>query len=416
VIQALRNRNFAFLWVGQLVSALGDYALFMALPFYVLEVTGSTSASGALLLAGAVPRVALGAVAGVLADRWDRRRVMIAADFARAALLLSLLLARLPDQLWVFYAVFALQGAVGQFFWPAKHALIPSIVPPERLQGANALNAVSDAITRLAAPGLGGLLLATVGYRALITFDAATYLVSAALLAPIAAPAVRRATTAAATAAGHLGAFRRELAEGLRLAARNRTVVKVLALSSVAMSVEGMLGVLFVAFVRDALRGGALQLGWLGTAGGAGGLISGLVLGARGRRFAPERVLPLSLGVQGSALLVMFTWPSLPLAVAATALVGACVAGLAVAAHTLIQATTPNSHQGRIFGAYEAAQFLAVLAGQGLAVLLGDRIGSVPLMSSAACVSLGAAVVAVSGSGPRAKRTHARVDGGRGQG
>src|SRR5712692_1752341 len=160
MFNVLRQRNFALLWFGQLISLIGDWVLFIALPFYVYELTGSTLATGVMFIAQLLPRLLLGSVAGVFVDRWDRKRIMIIADVLRGFVLLLLLVVRSPEWLWAVYLVAFVQSAIGQFFIPAKSAIIPLLVGEQDLIEANSLNAVSDSLTRPIGPALGGVLMA----------------------------------------------------------------------------------------------------------------------------------------------------------------------------------------------------------------------------------------------------------------
>src|SRR5215207_1282790 len=115
MIATLRQRDFALLWAGGLLSSLGDYALFIALPFYIYQLTGSALATGAMFVARALPSLLLGSVAGVFADRWDRKRAMILADLLRAGML-PLLMVRSTDMVWIVYLVAFAESSISQFF------------------------------------------------------------------------------------------------------------------------------------------------------------------------------------------------------------------------------------------------------------------------------------------------------------
>src|SRR5262245_38949396 len=129
----LRQRNFALLWVGGLISSIGSSMLYIALPFYVYERTNSALASGAIFITQMVPGVLLGSVAGVFVDRWDRQRTMVVADAARAGLILLLFAVPSGEWLWVVYLVGFLEQAVSLFFGPANNALIPRLVGDDHL-------------------------------------------------------------------------------------------------------------------------------------------------------------------------------------------------------------------------------------------------------------------------------------------
>src|SRR5262245_23320257 len=172
MLTLLRQRNFGLLWFGQLISLTGDWFLFIALPFYIYNLTGSTLATGAMFAAQLLPGLLFGSLAGVFVDRWDRKRVMIVSDVLRGLTLLLLLVVQSAEWLWLIYLTTFLQAAIGQFFQPAKNAVIPQLVDEKDLIPANSLNAVSDSLTRLVGPSLGGVMFAALGLNAVVLADA----------------------------------------------------------------------------------------------------------------------------------------------------------------------------------------------------------------------------------------------------
>src|SRR5688572_6970774 len=115
----LRRRNFALLWTGGLISLAGDWVLFVGLPLYVYDRTGSTLATGAMFLARLVPEMLLASVAGVFVDRWDRRRTLVIANLLLGAALLPVLLGAAVGMLWIVYAASVLAATLAQFVAPA---------------------------------------------------------------------------------------------------------------------------------------------------------------------------------------------------------------------------------------------------------------------------------------------------------
>jgi len=186
----LRQRGFGLLWAAGLISTTGDWLLFVALPFYVYQRSGSTLATGAMFIAQMTPPLLFGSVAGVFVDRWDRRRTMIVADLARAVLLLALLTVHGRADLPRIYVVAFLLAALGQLFGPAKGALIPQLVEGVHLVRANALNALGDNLPRLVGPAVGGLLFGVFGLPAAVLADSASFLVSGLLIATIRVPPI----------------------------------------------------------------------------------------------------------------------------------------------------------------------------------------------------------------------------------
>src|SRR6185436_4822693 len=127
MIRVLRQRNFALLWFAGLISMIGDWMLFIALPIHTYRLTHSSLATGIMFIAGTVPRIFIGSVAGVFVDRWDRRQTMVVADLSRVFLLLLLLFVLSSESLWIVYVVAFLQATISQFFGPAENALLPQL-------------------------------------------------------------------------------------------------------------------------------------------------------------------------------------------------------------------------------------------------------------------------------------------------
>lgn len=158
--------------------------MFVALPVTVYERTNSPLATALTVLGGAVPPVVVGQWAGVVVDRMDRRRVLLVTNLAMAALTTAYLgLAGTPW--WTLALTNLVISSVGQLLGPAEHALLPELVPPDRLGEGAGLNALNNSIARLLGPASGGLLYAQFGFAATVTLDSLTYLIAAALMAGV---------------------------------------------------------------------------------------------------------------------------------------------------------------------------------------------------------------------------------------
>lgn len=181
---ALRVRDFRYLWAAGAAGGLGSSMLVVAIPAHVYAVTGSVLATGVTLAFEHLPSLLLGPVSGVLADRWDRRRLMIATNLVHALAISVVLLARTPETIWLVYVAVLGQGVASVFFRPAARAQIPSVVGTgPTLTSANAVSAVTTGVVGLAGPPLGGLLFATSGVEAVVAAAAAAGLLSATSIA-----------------------------------------------------------------------------------------------------------------------------------------------------------------------------------------------------------------------------------------
>ena len=137
--QLLRNRNFLLLWLGQVISAFGDAVTNLTLLILVNTLTGSTAAIATLIMLIAIPQVTIGLLGGVFADRWERKRIILASDLVRGVLVLGFLAVDAAQRLWLLYALAFVQAAVGTLDNPARSAILSQVVPKPGLMAANSL-------------------------------------------------------------------------------------------------------------------------------------------------------------------------------------------------------------------------------------------------------------------------------------
>jgi MFS family permease len=390
LFRLLRERNFSLLWVGQFISIIGDWVLFIALPFYTFSLTGSVLATGAMFIVSTLPRLLLGSVAGVFVDRWDRKRTMIMADVLRVVLISLLLFVRSRDWLWLIYVSAFLESIVSQFFNPAKSAIIPLLVGEKDLLAANSLNGLSDALTRLIGSALGGVLMGWLGFSSVVLLDAGSFLFSALLIILIVMPAcpdgssVRPFTAPVAAHipvdGGMLGVWRDWIA-GLSLVKRERLLLVLFIVLGVAFLGDSMITVLIVPLVKMLMGGGAELLGWLMMVQGIGGLLGGLLVGQFGKRFSPRRLSALGLVVTGLVILAIVNVPHSALVLPLMAVAGLAAAAWLISSETLLQLGVSDQFRGRLFGTLGTTSALASLVGMLLAGSLTDLVGLVPIMS-----------------------------------
>lgn len=175
----LSNLNFRRLWIGSLVSQLGDWFNTIALYSLIASLTGSPLAMGAVFLFKLLPWALVSPIAGVLVDRYNRRWVMIISDIIRAIIVLGFIFIDSRDQVSLVYILITLQVVTGAVFLPAKSASIPNITAPRELLTANAISAATWSVMLAIGAGLGGLATEFLGVDAVFLLDSLTYIVSA---------------------------------------------------------------------------------------------------------------------------------------------------------------------------------------------------------------------------------------------
>jgi MFS family permease len=326
---ALHERPFRLLFFGQAVSLLGDGMVGVALAFAVLDLTGSASDLGIVLAARTIPLVAFLLVGGVWADRLPRRALMVTTDVIRLVAhgAMAALLIAGAAEVWSVAALAAVAGAASAFFNPAITGIMPAVVSTERLQQANALRGIAEAVGRIAGPALAGVLVVAVGPGWALAVDAATFGVSAAFLALIPIPAHVPAQAQA---------FIADLREGwddFRSRTWLWTTVASVTLGNMLFAAYFVLGPL----VADRELGGAGAWALIVSGFGTGLVLGGLVV----LRFDPQRpALAATLAV------ALYTLPLAFLALAAPALVTA-VAGLLAGAGLMVANTLWETTQQR---------------------------------------------------------------------
>jgi MFS family permease len=310
----LKERDFRLLWIGQLVSSIGDSLVNIALAFATLYVAHTASALGLVFSAALVARVLALPIGGVWADRLPRQLVMLGCDGIRAAVqaVLAVLLITGHAQLWHLVVGPVIYSFAEGFLIPASGALVPQTVSAQRLQQANALMGLSKSATNVAGPAIAGLLVALVGPGWVFAIDAGTFVISAISLALMQVPPIAR--TAHAN-------FWTELAEGLRtVTGRPWYLLNLLAhaLWNFAVAAFFILGPI----VAKNRLGGPSAWGLIAASIGAGAILGGLIA----LRVTPRRPLVVAnLALLLSAPMLLALAVPLP----TPAIMAVCVIGWA---------------------------------------------------------------------------------------
>lgn len=379
----LRSRDFRLLFAGQTVSVFGDGFQLVALPWLVYQAGGDARQLGGVLAAYGACRLATTPAGGVLSDRIGAWRVMMLSDLGRMLLTGALAVVALTG-LGGFWSVAALAAGIGLFaglFMPASFAIIPTLLPPDQLQGGNALSSTANYAAGLAGPALAGLVVTVLEPGVALGVDAATFAVSAACLLAIGARArAARGGAGPKDAAGPGGSgveqARPTAPQTFRYLLRtSRLLQAILVVTAAAnLTLGGMNRVALATLAEEDLGAGAAGYGTLFAAFSAGCLAGGLaVAGLTGlrRRGTPSMLLGLLMGV---------AFALVPVAGLTGALVALFVAGGAatastVLAVTMVQQATPAHLLGRVMGAIMFAGLGLFPLSVAAAGLVAERVG-----------------------------------------
>jgi len=388
----LSRPGFRRLWTSGAVSETGDWLLLIALPVYVLQLTGSTLTTSTVFLLELAGALAASPLAGVLADRWDRRRLLIGASLTQAALLLPLLAVDGRGTLWIVYLVTAAQAVLSTANDPVRQALLPAAVGPGELAPAAAQLGIAANLARLVGGALGGLLLQAYGLTGVVLADAGTFVLAALLLTGWSTPGVVRGTDGPAAPG-------RDWLAGLAVIRSDRRLAGGVAVGALLSVAQGMFVVLFVVFVLRQLGGEAGEVGLLRGVQAVGGIAGGVVLGAVAGRFAPRTLVAAGCFGFGAVCLVIWNGPAVTTAappyLVLFAVVGVPIAAAMAGLTTVLLGGTPDEFRGRVMSTLVVADASAQAAGTLLAGALIGVVGLLPLLQAHGGLGLAAGVVAL---------------------
>lgn len=363
----LGSARYRPLWLAQVISNLGDTLHYVALVVLLFRLTGSGVTLAALALAQIAATLAVGPIAGVLVDRYDRRGVMIAADLARAALAAALAVTHSAP---LAIALAVGMAAFGVPFGPAARALLPALVEEDALLAANTVGWSTEQATQiLAAAGAGGLLLAF-GTTPAFLFNAATFLFSAAMLARL-----RGRFRPARDGGKHEtpGGFWADARDGLRYARRDPFIGPLLVVQGLASFATGGTAALLVVLSAQHLRLQPAQFAWLLLAIGVGALVGPFLLPRL--LGADPRLLFWPYVWRGIGDVLLGTLTSLPIALVILVTYGIGTATGAVTYSTVLQRRVPDAMRGRVFATLDVVWATGEIASIGVAGFLSDRVG-----------------------------------------
>jgi MFS family permease len=384
-IRILRgNRNFRLLYIGQTISQLGDWFNAVAVYALLLDLTGSATAVAWMMIVQFLPIALVGPVAGVVVDRVDRRRLMIAADVARGFLILGLLLVRRSDQVWIAYVVMALTVAASGFFEPARTATIPNITSEEDLLPANALASATWSAMLAIGASAGGAATALLGRNTAFVINAASFFWSAIFIAQTrydSTPAARERPVGLAALMGVT-----DLVDGMRYVRRERHVAALMCVKAGWGLAGGALLLLTVFGQRVFPIAGGAAAG-IGVLYGARGIGTGLgpialrwMLGQQPRTL--RRTIGPAFFTVGIFYAALAAAPTLTLASIAVACAHFGGSILWVFSTVLLQLEVPDRFRGRVFAAELALVTLVSSISSYWTAYELDRIGRSPRLLS----------------------------------
>lgn len=364
----LQNRRFFPLWLGQLVSSLGDTLNYIALVIYVYQLTGSGFDLSKLSIFQIIPILLISPLAGVVIDRFPRKHVLIAAEVARALLMFAL---ATVSNVTAIYALAILAAIAATFFRPTVQAVIPALVKEGELLAANSVAWSTEQLVQIVGAALAGGLVAFVGPQAAFIFNGLTFLFSAAMIARMDVPRVP-------LPASEMRGWRlyvSQARQGLQYAARERFVSRLILVQMLASLAVGGTSALLVVLSEQHLGLPPAGFSTLLVAIGVGALLGPFLLGLFTQNYKDVRLLFVPFLIRGVGDILIAVTVSFPAALLILFVYGLNTSTGMVVYNSILQTSVPDPVKGRVFTLMDMSWSVMEILSIGLAGLIADALG-----------------------------------------
>ncbi|MFH0738345.1 MAG: MFS transporter [Candidatus Omnitrophota bacterium] len=393
--EVFKNRNFFFLWFGQIISQLGDRLDQMALIALVyLRSPGSSVEIAKILSFTIIPVFLIGPLAGVCVDRWDRRKTMYSCDFLRAALVLLI-----PSFLFYskslvpIYIIVFVVFCISRFFVPAKLSILPELVNEKDLLMANSLVNTTGMIAAILGFGVSGIVVEWLGAKSGFYLDSLSFLISGTFIFLIAKKQVTQMNLRKVSkeiVEVIRKSVAQEIKEGVLYFIQNKGIRFTAGIIFILWSALGAVYVVLIVFVQKALHSATKDLGLLVMFLGIGLFLGSLIYGRFGQRLSHYKTIFSSLVFSGIMLVIFaFTlerYPQFWVAAELSLLLGFLIAPIMIASNTIIHKASDNQMMGKIFSSLEIVMHLGFLLFMFITSFLANRVPPAHILITVGCL------------------------------
>ncbi|MBX3086241.1 MAG: MFS transporter [Anaerolineae bacterium] len=374
----LRNRNFVPLWIGQLVSYIGDQFILIAVITVITSLSQRPDGTSDVIplvmfaISVAAPQILFGLISGVLVDKQDRKWTMIGSDLARAVTMFALLLVnREPDRMWIIYVSMFVFGSAQMLFYPARASALAAIMPKRFLAGANALLELGFVVALIFGSGAAGILVEKLGEDAAFIFNGCAFIFSAFMIYLMRIPKRRKDSGGTS-----FSIVWRELRAGLAYVWGTRSMRYIMGLSILVSAALGAVTILVLDYLTKELKIGPSGFGIVIGILGVGVVVGGILIQRLSKFLTTNRLVALSMVLQAIAVGSFILNPPFAIVLLMTVLIGFSLIVSRAVLSTLTQAIPPEEYRGRVqstFNLFSQAPLAATVGLVGALVQLTNR-------------------------------------------
>lgn len=369
MISVLRQRNFGLLWLGGLLSLIGDWAFYSLTPVFVLDRTDSVFLSGLVWTLSALPMVLVGPFVGVYVDRHSRQRIMVWTAIAQSMAMAALLIVGGGIGIWFAMGIILIEAILATIYFPAENALLPMLVPEQDRPTANALNALNDNIARIVGPFLGVALYAWIDIRGAALANLVSFSVAAILIGLVVTPPTERNDPHSAEHPPLLSSMR----EGIGYVWRSPMLRTLFLIQILVSTADGPLTAMLTPFIRRTVDGSAGDVGLILSIRGVAGVIGGVLVAQLAGRIRSDRTLGASLPIVGVLVVALAGLREVWQVALVMLLIGPVVVAMNTVLPTLLQNGSEDAWRGRLF----SLNFALIGGTFAASTLVGSALGGV---------------------------------------
>ncbi len=386
--RVLRNRNFFWLWLSQLISIAGDFFSFLAVPYLITVLADGEQAAavegvvlspeaklwvGVAMAAFTAPRL-LGIFTGAFVDRWDRHRTMIIANVIAGLVVLLPLLAFSLDDVWIIIVMQLGLALVSRFIWPTQQAVVPLLVEEDDLLAANGLSSLTQTVGMIIGPLLAGLTVQFLGIKTAFLVDSATFLIAAGIIVM----KVRVPQLENPPSGDGVRAILGNIWEGIRFIGVTRLLLATTISFAILQGGLGGINAIWVPYLRETFGLGPIGITAVDTVQGIGMALGAVVLGFLMARFSKWLIAGVGITLIGFTLAGIGAAPAFWFVLAMSFSLGVLLTPVQSAFNTLMQLSIPKELQGRVFSSFfavtQAAGLLMIAVVTGLVTAIPLRV------------------------------------------
>lgn len=339
-----KNKNFMIIWIAQFISKIGNEFHSIALMWYIMQLTGSTIQMGTSLIFSELPMIILGAFAGVIADRYDRKKIIIICDFLSGLLVAAIFILTLKKTRNVayLYGISFLISSVSAFFSPCYSALIPAVVKEEDLPSANSASQFSSGISSILGPAAAGILIYFIGIPGLFLVNSISFILACILESFIIVPKSQKGNLT-------IKNFREDVKEGFLFSIKNKVLLNYIIVGGAVINFfAAPLSIFIPVFSKNILNGQSGSYGFLLSSLAVGGTAASVICALKGKKFNPFRMITLSLCFEGIFMCVFALSKNLIFSLISLFLLGSSFGFCSIYLSTVFQKLIPNKMMGRV--------------------------------------------------------------------